>query len=192
MKSLFAFFFAIFVFLAVTASATGQAPANTAPSPEPVFRAPFSLKLQIDKKHFYERQFDKVPYVADNNVYLFVRDNFGINVTITGDRISGVTYQPAPARSDVVFTFTQEKTPNGPMMLLVTKNNLKRKLVFDALMTIPGQEGIHKTSILPIQASLSSFESWPDPIVQLVLQNFRFPAGGPNVNSGAAPSPAQK
>ena len=42
-----------------------------------------------------------------------------------------------------------------------------------ALTTVPGKKEIYKTSIMPIEARLSDFESWPHPIVQLVLRNFR-------------------
>jgi hypothetical protein len=41
-------------------------------------------------------------------------------------------------------------------------------------MTIPGKEEILKTNVLPIEPNLSDFESWPHPIVQLVLRDFRF------------------
>jgi hypothetical protein len=41
-------------------------------------------------------------------------------------------------------------------------------------MTIPGKEEILKTNVLPVEPNLSDFESWPHPIVQLVLRDFRF------------------
>jgi hypothetical protein len=58
-------------------------------------------------------------------------------------------------------------------MSLIIDNNLKVWLQMDALMTLPGKKGIYKTSILPVGAGLSDCESWPHPIVQLVLRNFR-------------------
>ena len=141
---------------------------------EPVFRSPFDLKLRVDKDHYYEQKFNRVPYVVDGDVYLFVGEDFGINVTVTGDRLSGVTYQPDAAKADVEFKLTQEKAPDGFMMLLVIKNRLKRKLFFDALMTVPEKTGIFKTRVLPVEPNLSNYESWAHPIVQLVLRNFRF------------------
>ena len=61
-----------------------------------------------------------------------------------------------------------------PMMMLIIQNKSKRKLFLDALMTTPADKEIHKTSIAPIPPGLSDYESWPHPIVQLVLRNFRF------------------
>ncbi|MFZ1083560.1 MAG: hypothetical protein WAN35_01195 [Terracidiphilus sp.] len=147
---------------------------------EPVYRAPFDLKLHIDKKHYYEQHFDKVPFVIDNDVYLFVGENFGVNVTIVDNQITGLTYQPNSNKSDIGFEFMQEKlNKDEMMMMLVTHNGLKLRLLFDALMTIPDKKGILKTSIIPIEPGLSNFESWPHPIVQLVLRNFRFVESSP-------------
>jgi hypothetical protein len=147
---------------------------------EPVFRTPFDLKLAIDKEHYYEQHFDKIPYVIENDVYLFAGESFGINVTIVDNQITGITYQPDSAKSDVWFIFSQEITDRVPkMMMLVTRNGLKHRLLFDALMTIPDKKGIFKTSILPIDPKLSNYESWPHPIVQLVLRNFRFVESNP-------------
>jgi hypothetical protein len=140
----------------------------------PVFRSPFVLKIRIDSGHYYEEKFDKVPYVADNEVYLFAGENFGINVTIVENEISQITYQRDPTKANVNFTFTQKESPSGLMMLLLIRNKLKRSLLLDAKMTVPGQKGIYKTSVLPVKAGLSNVESWPHPIVQLVLGNLRF------------------
>ena len=148
-------------------------PTDSIAQASPVFRDPFTLKLKLDHGDTYLEHFDKVPYVADNVVYLFAGDNFGINLSANGDEISGLTYQKDPGRSDMVFKFTQEKDNAGRFMMLLTiSSKLKRQVFLDALMTVPGKKGIYKTSILPVGPGLSNFESWPHPIVQLALRNF--------------------
>jgi hypothetical protein len=154
-----------------------QAPADTIEQ-EPGFRPPFVVKW-----HHHEEHFDRVPYVAGNEVHLFAGENFGINVTIVDDQISRITYQPDPAKADVEFKFTQEK--KGPMMMLVTRNGLKRRLFFDALMTVPEKKGVYRTRVLPVEPTFTNVESWPHPIVQLVLRNFRFSS---TTGTPAAPS----
>jgi hypothetical protein len=161
------------VVLLSTAFAHAQAQA-TPGAQEPVFRAPFDLKLGIDKEHYYQQHFDRIPFVADNHVYLFAGEEFGINVTVVDDQINGVNYQADLSKCDVAFKFWQEKSPDGLMMMLITRNGLKRRLAFDALVTIPQKKGIKSTTVLPVDAGLTNYESWPDPIVQLVLRNFRF------------------
>jgi hypothetical protein len=143
--------------------------------PDAVFREPFTLRLHVDKEHYYEERYDKrIPYVAESDVYLFSGENFGVNVSLKADEIVDVTYEPNAKKADVWFNFTQSKQLGGVAMMLVIQNKLKRRLYIDAIMTVPGKKGIYKTSIVPIDGGLSDYESWPHPIVQLVLRNLRF------------------
>src|SRR5215469_12653995 len=126
------------------------------------FREPFTLKLRVDKDHYYEQHFDKVPYVAEGDVYVFLGDHFGVNLTDKKGEFLTLTYQPDSAKADVQFEFTQEKTGSGMfMMLLTVQNKLNHRLSYEALMTVPKREGILKTSVVPIEPRLASFESWP-------------------------------
>jgi len=139
-----------------------------------VFRMPFTLKLHIDKERFYEAKFGKIPFVNHGDVYLFKGDEFGLNLDIQDLSIRAVKYQPDVKKADVTLKFTQELQADGAaMMLLTIHNNTKQTLNVDALMTVPEKKEIAKTTILPIQPGLSGFESWPHPIVQLVLRNIR-------------------
>jgi hypothetical protein len=168
-----------FIVVAAFALPTNSVPqVNRAAADEPVYRSPFSLELHIDDEHYYEQKVDHVPYVADGDVYLFAGEAFGVNVTVVGDRLTRITYQPVPAKADVEFKFTQEKSHDGFMMLLVTRNKLKKKLFFDALMAVPGKTGIYKSNVLPVDPNLSNYETWPHPIIQLALRNFRFSENG--------------
>jgi hypothetical protein len=166
--------FVALVFSALVVSSACFPQAKSATPEELVFRAPFTLKLHVDDERYYEQSFDRIPYVADNDVYLFVGEAFGLNVTVAENEVSHIAYERSPAKADVELRFTQEKSRNGWTTMLVIRNKLKRRLYLDALMTVPGKEEILKTNVLPVESNLSGFESWPHPIVQLVLQNFRF------------------
>lgn len=144
------------------------------PAKDTVFHEPFTLKLHIDKEHFYEEKIGKIPFVHDGDVYLFKGDEFGLTLNIQTNSIRTVKYQPDLKKADVTLKFTQEVQPDGSaMMMLHIHNNTKQTLNMDALMTVPDKKGIAKTTILPVQPGLSGFESWPHPIVQLVLRNIR-------------------
>lgn len=64
--------------------------------PEPTFREPFTLKLRVDEDHYCEQHFDKVPYVAEDDVYVFLGDHFGVN--LTDNKSQFLTVTPAPWR----------------------------------------------------------------------------------------------
>jgi hypothetical protein len=139
------------------------------------FREPFTLKLHVDKEHYYEEIFPKIPYVYQDDVYLFKGDAFGIDLLITNGMIRGISYQADTNKAAVSFKFTQEVEANDDaMMVLVIKNNTGRKLFIDALMTVPKKTRPQRTSILPVEPGLAGYESWPHPIVQLVLRNIRW------------------
>jgi len=140
-----------------------------------VFRDPFTLTLRAEKGMVYEERFEKAPYFAASTAFLFAGDAFGLKVTLADNEISAVSYEKDTTKADVVFKFTQEKPEDPkPMMMLVVQNKLSRPLLLDAFMTVPGRKGIYKTSTVPVRPGLSSYESWPHPIVQLALTNFRF------------------
>jgi hypothetical protein len=172
MRNIVAFcaFFAIV--LSAAAAFAQSTPDESASTSQ--FRDPFVLKLRIGNDRSFEQHFDRVPFVMGRNVYLFSGDHFGIKVTVIGNQIARIDFQPDSAKADVEFTFTQEESQSGPNMILITRNKLKQKILFDALMTIPEKKDIYKTSILPVEPMLTGIETWPHPIVQLVLRDFRF------------------
>jgi len=142
--------------------------------PKQVFRPPFDLKLHIDKKPDWEQHIDRTPFVAGNEVFVFPGERFGINVTVKDNQIASIAYEPDGAKSDIEFHFSQEKiTDTMSIMMLVTRNGMKRTLVFDARMSIPKEKEPFPTGITPIEPGLSSYESWPNPITEIVLSNFR-------------------
>ena len=153
---------------------------QTAPKPRgSALREPFILKLKVDKDHFYEERFDRrIPYVSENEVYLFLGDKFGVNLTVRNDRIIDVRYQPDVAKADVWFSFEQPKElPGGLGMTLAIENKMKRGVSMEGLMSMPNQKEVFKTSIQSVQAGKGGLESWPHPISQLVLGNLQITKG---------------
>ena len=149
---------------------------TAAPKPKgPVSREPFTLKLKVDKDHFYEERFDRrIPYVSENEVYLFLGDKFGVNLTVRNDRVVDVRYQPDVAKADVWFSFEQPpELPGGLGMTLAIENKMKRGLSMQGLMSMPNKKEVFKTSIQSVEAGKSGLETWPHPISQLVLGNLQ-------------------
>jgi hypothetical protein len=156
------------------AALTPAADEPKTPDDADVFREPFTLKLHVDKEHFYEQKVGKIPYVHRGNVYLFKDDEFGLTLDIENNSVRSVKYQKDVKKADVTLKLTQQVQPDGAaFMMLHIHNNTKHTLDLDALMTVPDQKGVGKTNILPVRAGLSGFETWPHPILQLVLRNIR-------------------
>jgi hypothetical protein len=163
--------------IAIVAAACARANADEPKSKDDggtVFRKPFTLKLHVDKEHFYEQKIEKVPYVHKGNVYLFQGDSFGLDVQIAEGKIQKIAYQADLSKAAVTLKFQQEVPEDGDaMMMLTIENRTKHKLFLDAVMVVPDRQKPLRTSILPVQPGLSGIETWPHPIIQLVLRNLR-------------------
>ncbi len=68
--------------------------------------------------------------------------------------------------------FSASFEPELKMTLLNVKNNLKKSVIYDCLISRPGEPFI-KTSIIPIRAGLFCVESWPGRIDKLLIRNIR-------------------
>jgi hypothetical protein len=161
--------------LCVATITSVSAQTAAAKSHGPVVREPFTLKLKVDKEHYYEERFDRrIPYVSENEVYLFLGDKFGVNITVRNDRIAEVRYQPDAAKADVWFRFEQPpELPGGLGMTLAIENKMKHGVSMEGLMSVPNKKEVLKTSILAVKAGKNGLETWPHPIVQLVLGNLQ-------------------
>jgi len=158
------------------ASVTLVSAQTAAPKPKaPASREPFTLKLKIDNDHYYEERYERrIPYVAENEVYLFLGDKFGVNLTVRSDRIIDVRYQPDAKKADVWFSFEQPpELPGGLGMTLAIENKMKRGVSMEGLMSMPNKKEVFKTSIQSVKAGKSGLETWPHPISQMVLGNLQ-------------------
>ncbi len=160
----------------VFASGAQAAQPDDAPANGQAFHAPFTLRLHVDKQHYYEQKItQKIPYVDDNDVYLFPGDAFGLKLTVANGEVQAVSYQKKKEGADVELEFKQVVDKDGSaQMLLTLKSNIKQKLYLDAVMVVTTSKGSYKTDLLPLQPGHTSFESWPHPIIQLVLTRLRF------------------
>ncbi len=71
-----------------------------------------------------------------------------------------------------LLDFSASFDPELKMTLLNVKNNLKKSVIYDCLISRPG-EPFSKTSIIPIRPGLFCVESWPGPIDKLLIRNIR-------------------
>jgi hypothetical protein len=138
------------------------------------FRPPFTLNLHIDNEQYYQERFDETPYVIEGGVNLFKGDRFGVTLNVENAAVRAVAYQANIEAADITFDFNQRAERGGKaMMVLTIRNRTNHTILIDALMTVPGQQNAHATNLLPVGAGLTNYESWPHPIVQLLLFDFR-------------------
>ncbi|WP_228427531.1 hypothetical protein [Chryseobacterium gambrini] len=59
-------------------------------------------------------------------------------------------------------------------MTLSVSNPFDKNLNYDAIINVVGKKGWFETSIIPIKPKLKNFEMWSQPIITIVLNNWRF------------------
>lgn len=141
-------------------------------------REPFVLKLAVDNEQYYQMDVEKSKYfVKENILQIYPTEKLNVEVEIRKDSIYSmkVVKKIVEPKRTIQIEFLQnlkDKKPEG-MMLKVT-NPFDRKLNYNAMMYIVGNNNWHSTSIIPILPNLVNYETWNDVIITLVLEKWRF------------------
>ncbi len=139
-------------------------------------REAFTLKLAVDGNQFYEEEIKSTPYFPRPALLqIYPNEKLNIEVEIKADTIFSMQVVKENLNPDktieIVFSQTIENNKHALMMLKVN-NPFDKELSYKARMYIVGQEKWARTSIMPIPAKLSGYETWPDVIISLALYGF--------------------
>jgi len=79
-----------------------------------------------------------------------------------------------PPTGPAILSLELRQTEGKADMMLMVRNDTGVPLKFDALMAVPSREGVRHahTSICAVMPGMMAFESWPHPVMMLVLTNF--------------------
>jgi hypothetical protein len=140
-----------------------------------VFREPFTVKLHLGNGRVFEKLIDwQLPYVLNNEVSLLAGESFGVRFIVRNGEIASVSYQK-DGEADLYLSFEARINNDGrSAMKLTLMSNVTKILYMDGVMGLPEDSLMYKTSILPVRPGAMNSETWPHPIVLLVLKNIRF------------------
>ena len=143
---------------------------------EVLTRDSFTLVLPIDGESFYEQVVEISPYFFEGNILqIYPGDKLLVEVKMKEDEITlmeVVKENQYPERTiELEFTQKTKDNKNDFMMLKIT-NPFNKKLNYQAMMFTVGADQWKSTSIIPVEAKLSSSKSWQDVIVSLVLSDW--------------------
>jgi hypothetical protein len=165
---------AISLVLIAVAGAAERGPSKDRDDAAAVFRKPFTLRIRVDQKHYYEEKKEPIPYVHRGDVYLFIGDKFGLKIDVADGAVRSVRYERDLSKADLTLEFSEAAPVNGKYTsMLKMQNRTKHTFLMDGGMTVPDRKDILETSITPVNAGLLHFEAWPHPIVQLALSHIR-------------------
>jgi hypothetical protein len=141
-------------------------------------RMPYKLTVAVDKKTVYEEALKEAPFVLpDNTIQLYPGEIVFIEIEQENGvikRLKAVKEIKDSAKTlRIKFTQQAEKKIHK-MMMLEVYNPFAYELMYDALIYLMRQKRWTSTSIYPVPAKLSGFETWPDIITSIAIGKLRF------------------
>jgi len=147
--------------------------AQNAPPPasaeEPVYRQPFTLKFKF-RDHEYTDPFDKTPYVADNCIYVFANEHFGVHVKVVDGEVSQLSYDKDPSKGDLDVELTIKKS----FMVMTILNRMDRTLYMDLFMRVNNKPALFEANKVEFQIKRPNVEFWPYPVEEIALKTPSF------------------
>ena len=141
-------------------------------------RAPYTLKIEVDGKNFYEAQIGATPYVFTNNgMQIYPGEIIYAEVVVENGIIKGMKAVKEITKPKITLTIKfSQKSENKihQLMMLEVQNPFPKNLTYEAKMFLLSNKKWVNTSIYPVMAGLSGIETWTDIIISLGLDNWKF------------------
>jgi hypothetical protein len=139
-----------------------------------------NLKVHLKKpdgSYFHSEMELAQPIVQGNLVSIFPGETIYIEFDpgLKGPENLRSVESTSDSKHILTFKFTQEdKLANGAGMMLFVHNPSNRHIKYDLEMQLIDSDDLFKTSCCPLRPEMRNYESWPHPIFQLVMTNFRW------------------
>lgn len=162
----------LFCLLLLTLHAFGQS-ANDRP-----VRDSFTLTMPVDKESYYKSLIPSSSFVVGPQILqLFPGETVLLEIEESNGLITNiktVKENKNPDRTlEISFVQNVENKVHSGMVLKV-RNPFKRDLLYDATIHMMKSKKWVQTSIIPVKAGLFGIEMWPDVIVSIALDAWKF------------------
>lgn len=186
--------FAVLVALALLAPVIHGAPAASA-APKSLdevcrvatCRPPTKVRLEIEENRYYTVDQPQAPYVYDGIINVLADETVVALVKVEGDRIGDLSYVAEPGKvAPVIVThlesYAVEKGSHGT--LLTVTNPFERPIRYTARIQRAGKAIFEDAVTCPVPPHRAGAETWPVPLIQVLLKDFRFVAKGEAIPKG--------
>lgn len=131
-----------------------------------------TVRLKVNNKEFFEMEFPKAPYVAEGFINILAGEEILVEFDDADGTLSNPHYVKTSAKPERTISFRLEQTDEGTVLRV--KNPFTKSIMYDCAIQHYSEQRFRKTSILPVQAGLMSFEMWPYPVAQVVVSKVRY------------------
>jgi len=142
-------------------------------------RPPTKVRLEVGENRYYTVDQPQAPYVFEGIVNVLADETVVALVKAGGDRIVDLSYVEEPGKvAPVIVThlesYVDEKGSRG--MLLTVTNPFERPIRYTARIQRAGKAVFEDAATCPVPPHRAGAETWPVPLVQVLLKDFRFVA----------------
>jgi len=143
------------------------------------FRNTYELVLSIDEENYYSWDVPESPYFVEKDVLqIYPNETVYIEVDNTNTIINEmkIVKDNINREKTIIIEFKQitkkENQRIHDMMILNIFNPLDYDLNYSCYMYLLKNNKWVRTSVIPVRATIGSYEIWPDIIITLLLQKF--------------------
>jgi hypothetical protein len=141
-------------------------------------RTPYKLSVAVDKTSFYEEDIQSTAFVLpDKTIQVYPGETIFVEVEVVDGVVKNITAVKEIKNPSITLTisFTQTaKNKVHELMMLKIENPFPKKLLYKAGIYLFKQKKWVGTSVYPVEAGLSGFETWPDIIISIALKDWKF------------------
>jgi len=134
-------------------------------------RVPYKLHIDVNKQTSYDENLPAARFVNPNkSVQLYPGETVYLEAELTAGQISKLRAVPAIRDSSktILISFTQSsKKRVHELMMLKVINPFSQTLSYKAMILLLNQKKWEPTSILPVPAGLTGYETWQDIIISI-------------------------
>ena len=139
-------------------------------------RDAFTLKMAVDDTNFYQTEIQASAYVLpDNTIQIYPGEKIYVEVELVKKEIKSMKTVKENLNPEKTITISFSQQTDGKKhtgMMLKIENPFNMKLEYKANMFLMKYNKWAPTNVLPVQAKLSSFETWSDIIVSIALSGW--------------------
>ncbi len=135
-------------------------------------RPAMTLKLKISETEVAEFDIPEGPYVTDGRINMLSGEEINVEFDDGADGPTNPRYVEKVTAPEKTLTFSLSLRDGGT--ILTVKNSFAKTIHYDCLIRRYKAQRMQKTTIVLVQGGLVSFEHWPYPITQVVINNVRY------------------
>jgi hypothetical protein len=140
-------------------------------------RAAYKLTVVVDKNSFYEEQIKATPYVLpDKTIQLYPGETIYIEILQENGTVKKLTAvkEIRDSSKTVTISFRQSVNKDTPgLTTLKVTNPFPYRLIYKAKIFLLTQNKWTDSDVLPVEAGIPGFESWPQVITSIILSDWK-------------------